>query len=149
VECTPSEFAHESQGLWAIRDWLPDRDPFYAFSNFTFLDTQHRPNEVDLLVIAPSGVHLIELKGWSGRLTGGQGEWTIRDRPGGGRDLDVPSPFILADKKAKRLRSVPRKRQPSSQAPAPGAVHRRGGIPACARRAQRAGRVVSGACLRS
>jgi hypothetical protein len=39
-EVTPSSFAHERSALEYIRNLLPDRHPFQAWSNFTFLSTR-------------------------------------------------------------------------------------------------------------
>jgi hypothetical protein len=54
---------------------LPDSDPWFAWSNFTFIDTNGRPSEVDLLVVAPRGVYLIEIKSYpDGELDAGAGD---------------------------------------------------------------------------
>ncbi|BEH01458.1 BREX system serine/threonine kinase PglW [Brooklawnia propionicigenes] len=99
VEVTPSQFAHEAEGLRVIRDLLPARAPFRAWSNFEFRDDRGNWSEVDLLVLAPDGLHLLELKYYSGRLRGTDQQW-LRD---GHRAED--SPLMLANRKAKRLRS--------------------------------------------
>ena len=99
VEVTPSQFPHEADGLRVIRVILPDRAPFRAWSNFEFRDDRGTWSEVDLLVLAPDGLHLLELKYYSGRLRGTDQLW-LRD---GHRAED--SPLMLANRKAKRLRS--------------------------------------------
>src|SRR2546430_16493588 len=68
IEVTPSLFPHEHEGLEHVRAHLPDEPPYRAWSNFTFR-THRQPipcYEVDLLVLAPSGLHLVELKAWRG-----------------------------------------------------------------------------------
>ena len=99
VEVTPSQFAHEADGLRIIRDLLPKRAPFRAWTNFEFRDDRGNWSEVDLLILAPDGLHLVELKYYSGRLRGNDQTW-LRD----GRAAE-DSPLRLANRKAKRLRS--------------------------------------------
>lgn len=36
-EITPSSFVHEQAALRYVRDLLPDRTPYQAWSNFTFV----------------------------------------------------------------------------------------------------------------
>ena len=57
--------------------------------------------EVDLLVIAPGGVHLIELKDWHGSLESRNGTW-LQTQPNG-RRIPHGNPLHLANKKAKEL----------------------------------------------
>ncbi|MGQ0480074.1 MAG: BREX system serine/threonine kinase PglW [Pseudonocardia sp.] len=101
-EITPSSFAHEQAALRYVRDLLPDRSPYQAWSNFTFLSDQGHIREVDLLVAAPTGLFLIEIKNFRGRLINHGSTWTLAgDRP---RSFDSPLP--LADQKAKELKSL-------------------------------------------
>ncbi|MCW3158008.1 BREX system serine/threonine kinase PglW [Micropruina sonneratiae] len=99
VEVTPSQFAHEAEGLRIAKRLMPDRAPYRAWTNFEFRDDRGNWAEVDLLVLAPDGLHLIELKYYSGRLQGTDQTWR--------RDGRAPedSPLLLANRKAKRLRS--------------------------------------------
>ena len=98
-EVTPSQFPHEAEGLRVIRDLLPAEPPFRAWSYFEFRDDHGVWSEVDLLVLARDGLHLLELKYYSGRLRGTDQRW-LRDRH---RAEDPP--LMLANQKAKRLRS--------------------------------------------
>ncbi|MEU9430913.1 NERD domain-containing protein, partial [Streptomyces sp. NPDC048342] len=61
-EVSKSEFPHERAGLAHVRELLPDRAPFQAWSNFEFRDRQGKWHEVDLLVLGESRLHLVELK---------------------------------------------------------------------------------------
>ncbi len=99
VEVSPSPFPHEAEGLRIVRALLPNRPPFRAWSNFEFLDGQGAWHEVDLLLLTPAGLNLVELKYYSGALSGDDRSW-LRD---GHRAQD--SPLLLANRKAKRLRS--------------------------------------------
>lgn len=98
---TESSFEHEHRGLEAIRVALPDAEPWRAWSNFTFTEQFGHVREVDLLVIAPNGVHMIELKDWRGRLTVESGDWVLK-LDGRGR-RHHRSPLHLNEQKAKEL----------------------------------------------
>jgi len=99
IEVAPSGHAHERGGLAAIRARLDDDDPYRAWSNFTFTTRSGRQYEVDLLVIGRGGIYLLELKHWSGRITGDHQTWFHN-----GRAED--NPRILADSKAKHFRQL-------------------------------------------
>ncbi|MFE8936543.1 BREX system serine/threonine kinase PglW [Streptomyces sp. NPDC007872] len=101
VTVTESEFQHERRGLDAIRQKLRDNDPWHAWSNFTFTAGTGHVREVDLLVIAPGGVHLIELKDWHGSVESRNGTW-LQTQPDG-RQISHGNPLHLANKKAKEL----------------------------------------------
>lgn len=64
VEVTSSQFPHEADGLEIVRGLLPDETPYRAWSNFEFRDAHGRWHEVDLLVLARDGFHLVELAGF-------------------------------------------------------------------------------------
>ncbi|MFE5119017.1 BREX system serine/threonine kinase PglW [Streptomyces sp. NPDC056669] len=98
---TESEFQHERRGLEAIRDKLPDNDPWRAWSNFTFTAHTGHVREVDLLVVAPGGVYLVELKDWHGSVESRNGTW-LQTQPSG-RQITHGNPLHLANKKAKEL----------------------------------------------
>ncbi|MFE2912585.1 BREX system serine/threonine kinase PglW [Kitasatospora indigofera] len=98
---TDSEFQHERRGLEAIREKLTDADPWRAWSNFTFTANTGHVREVDLLVVAPGGVHLIELKDWHGSVESRNGTW-LQTQPSG-RQVVHGNPLHLANKKAKEL----------------------------------------------
>lgn len=42
TEVEPSQFAHEREALDFVRRRFPDREPWRAWSNFTFVDEQGR-----------------------------------------------------------------------------------------------------------
>ncbi|MDO5628957.1 MAG: BREX system serine/threonine kinase PglW [Mobilicoccus sp.] len=99
VEVSPSPFAHERAGLESVRRWLPTTAPFRAWTNFEFRDSRGSFNECDLLVLTPTGLHLVELKYYEGVLDGDDRRW----RRNGGRYED--SPLLLCNSKARRLKS--------------------------------------------
>ncbi|MGW7635093.1 BREX system serine/threonine kinase PglW [Streptomyces decoyicus] len=101
VTVTESEFQHERRGLEVIREKLPDNDPWRAWSNFTFTAHSGHVREVDLLVVAPGGVYLVELKDWHGSVESRNGTW-LQTQPSG-RQIAHGNPLHLANKKAKEL----------------------------------------------
>jgi serine/threonine protein kinase len=103
VEVTPSRFAHERQGLEAIRNRLPDHEPFWAWSNFEIVTDRGRALEVDLMVLAPTGLFIVELKHWRGAITGDRYRWQIRN---GRRVRTTDNPWLLANAKAREIRTV-------------------------------------------
>lgn len=68
-------------------------------------------NEVDALVLSPTGLFLIEIKSRPGVVAGDTHTWTWATD---GRQYSYDNPLILANRKAKRLASVLRK-QPAVQ----------------------------------
>ncbi|TDP30805.1 BREX system serine/threonine kinase PglW [Nocardia ignorata] len=98
---TESSFEHERRGLEAIRTQLPNVDPWFAWSNFTFTADTGHVREVDLLVIAPNGVLMVELKDWRGRLTSEGSDW-IRTNDRGDRRV-IRSPLHLVTQKSREL----------------------------------------------
>ncbi|MFD0150486.1 BREX system serine/threonine kinase PglW [Streptomyces sp. NPDC055721] len=99
-----SEFDHERRGLEAIRAQLPDTDPWRAWSNFTFTANTGHVREVDLLVVAPGGMFMIELKDWHGSVASENGTW-VQTTPGGHR-RPHGNPLHLVNKKAKELATL-------------------------------------------
>ena len=100
---TPSQFAHEREALAYVQALLPDTEPYRAWSNFTFTAQTGHPHEVDLLVAAPGGLYLIEIKSLNGRLASSGSNWILSNH-GGTRVFD--NPLHLADSKAKKLKSL-------------------------------------------
>jgi len=103
-EINVSAWPHERAGLRHIKALLPDADPYFAWANVEFLATDSSVNEVDLLILTPSGLHLVELKHWQGEINGDGVRWRVRSP--NGRTRSVDNPLILANRKAKRLASL-------------------------------------------
>ncbi len=103
-EITPSQFAWEREALEYVRTNLPDSDPYRAWSNFEFIAGDGSINEVDLLIAAPAGFFLVEIKSKPGRLSGDAGTWIWMDDSG--RKTTVDNPILLANRKAKKLISL-------------------------------------------
>jgi serine/threonine protein kinase len=103
VEITPSEYPWEREALAFVRGHLPDHDPYHAWTNFEFITSDGTINEVDLLVLTPTGFFLVEVKSRPGEVTGDAGTWAWTSD---GRTRHLDNPLILANRKAKRLKSL-------------------------------------------
>ncbi|WP_290658339.1 NERD domain-containing protein [Kocuria sp.] len=102
VEVSPSEFDHEARGLTYLHDRLPNESPYRAWTNFEFRDSQGRWHEVDAMVLTRNTLHIVELKYYSGTISGTDTRWR-RDNGAGSRSED--SPLMLAQKKARLFAS--------------------------------------------
>jgi hypothetical protein len=105
---SPSAYEWEREALEFLREHLPDHEPWRAWSNLEFVDDEGRVNEVDLLVLAPSGLILVEIKSRPGTVDGDAHSWTWTTD---GRRSTVDNSLLLANRKAKRLASVLRRQE--------------------------------------
>jgi serine/threonine protein kinase len=105
---TESSFAWEHEALEFLREHLPDHEPWRAWSNFEFVDDQGRVNEVDLLVLGPRGLIVVEIKSRPGHVEGDSHSWVWSNE---GRKYTVDNPLLLANRKAKRLASLLRRQE--------------------------------------
>ena len=103
-----SKFPWERDALDFVREQFPGRDPYRAWANFEFIADDGSVNEVDLLVFTPQGFFLIEIKSRPGRLFGDAGTWTWETD---GKFSTVDNPLMLANLKAKKLRSLLQKQK--------------------------------------
>lgn len=102
-QITPSPFPWERAALDHVKALLPERHPYQAWSNFTFTSDRGHIREVDLLVATPSGLHLVEIKSFRGRLSNRGSTWVLDDAR---RRAPFDSPLPLADQKAKELKGL-------------------------------------------
>jgi serine/threonine protein kinase len=98
-----SEYPWERAALSYVRERFPDQDPFRAWSNFEFVAEDGSINEVDLLVVSPYKIYLVEIKSRPGHLSGDTGTWTWHHE---GRAVTDDNPLLLANRKAKKLKSL-------------------------------------------
>lgn len=104
ITVAESSFPWERDALDFVRSRFPSHEPYRAWANFEFIADDGSINEVDLLVFAPQGFFLIEIKSRPGRLRGDAGTWTWETE---GRPLaTMDNPLLLANAKAKKLRSL-------------------------------------------
>jgi serine/threonine protein kinase len=109
LEITPSQFPWEREALAFVRDRLPDRDPYRAWSNFEFIAEDGTVNEVDLLVLTPAGFFIVEIKSRPGKLTGDNNTWSWVGE--NGRVYSQDNPLILNSRKARKFVSLLRKQK--------------------------------------
>ena len=100
VQCTPSEYAWERAALTYLKEIVPDHEPYRAWANAEFLGGDGSVNEIDLLLITSAGITVLEVKSWSGVLTGDAGTWQQTHRE------PVDNPVIGATRKARKLKSL-------------------------------------------
>lgn len=103
VKVTESQFPWEREALGYLRERLPDTEPFRAWSNFEFIADDGSINEIDLLVVSLYKIYLVEIKSRPGRVRGDSGTWTWSHE---GRDFVDDNPLLLANRKAKKLKSL-------------------------------------------
>jgi hypothetical protein len=97
------QFPWEWAALEYVRECFPGQDPFRAWSNFEFIAEDGSINEVDLLVVSLYKLYLVEIKSRPGRVSGDAGTWIWADE---GRTFTDDNPLLLANRKAKKLKSL-------------------------------------------
>jgi serine/threonine protein kinase len=96
-----SDFPWEEDALKHIRDQMPSA-PFYrAWHTFTFTAQSGHVREVDLLIAAPAGLFLVEIKSHPGRATNHGATWLFH----GDRVRTIENPLHLTNLKAKELKT--------------------------------------------
>src|SRR5437763_4595184 len=77
TQVTPSQSPWEREALAFVKEQLPDYEPYRAWANFEFV-LDGNIAEVDLLLVAPKGFFLVEIKSWPGVLEGDAGTWHLK-----------------------------------------------------------------------
>jgi serine/threonine protein kinase len=103
VTVTESPHPWERDALDFVRDRWPDHEPYRAWANFEFIALDGSINEVDLLLLTPMGLFLVEIKSRPGRVHGDPGTWTWDAE---GRLVTAANPLLAANFKAKKLRQL-------------------------------------------
>ena len=103
ITVAESGFPWERDALDFVRSQFPTYEPYRAWSNFEFIAGDGSINEVDLLLLTPKGFYLVEIKSRPGRVEGDAGTWSWRKN---GRGFTDDNPLILANRKAKKLKSL-------------------------------------------
>ena len=98
-----SRFPWERDALDFLRAGLPDHEPFRVWALMEFIADDGSISEVDALVHAPGGLFLVEIKSHPGHLGGDAYTWEWKHD---GRIRSFENPRILANRKAKRLKSL-------------------------------------------
>jgi serine/threonine protein kinase len=100
TQCTPSEYAWERAALAYLKALFPNEEPYRAWANAEFIGSDGSVNEVDLLLITPARIIVLEVKSWSGVLVGDAGTWQQTHR------APVDNPVVGATRKARKLKSL-------------------------------------------
>src|SRR5437016_1720239 len=108
ITLAESRFPWEREALDFVRERFPDHEPYRAWANFEFIADDGSINEVDLLVLSPRGLFLVEIKSHPGQIKGDAGTWTWIHE---GRSVSMDNPLLLANRKAKRLASLLRRQK--------------------------------------
>jgi hypothetical protein len=103
VTVTESRYTWERDALDFVRDRWPDHEPYRAWANFEFIALDGSINEVDLLLLTPKGLFLVEVKSRPGCVSGDPGTWTWDTE---GRLVTAANPLLAANLKAKKLRQL-------------------------------------------
>ena len=97
-----SGFRWEQDALDYLRAKMADYgEPYRAWQTFTFTANNGRVRECDLLIAAPSGLFLVEIKSHPGRAANDGPRWLFR---GPDRTRTIENPLALTDLKAKELK---------------------------------------------
>ncbi|MCE6999840.1 hypothetical protein LZG04_34255 [Saccharothrix sp. S26] len=72
---TQSAFTHERAALRQVRELLPDRHSYEAWSDCTSTSPHGHIREVDLPVATPSGLHRVEVESLRCRVENRHGTW--------------------------------------------------------------------------
>jgi hypothetical protein len=103
IAVTEPQFPWEREALAYLHEHLPDQEPFRAWSNFEFIAEDGSINEVDLLVVSLYKLYPVEINSQPGRVSGDAGTWTWTQE---GRHFTEDNPLLLANRKAKNLKSL-------------------------------------------
>jgi serine/threonine protein kinase len=98
-----SAFSWEQSALDHIKGHMPpDAEPYRAWQTFTFTAASGHVREVDLFIVTPGGLFLVEIKSHPGTATNNSSTWLFRD---GATIRTIENPLHFTDQKAKELKS--------------------------------------------
>ena len=97
-----SSFSWEQDALNFVKERMPLTEPYRGWQTFTFTAPSGHVREVDLLLAAPGGLFLVEIKSHPGIATNHGSTWLFRD---GNVTRTIENPLHFTDQKAKELRT--------------------------------------------
>jgi serine/threonine protein kinase len=97
-----SDFPWEEDALKHIHSQFPQVEPYRAWHTFTFAARSGHIREVDLLVVTPGGLFVVEIKSHPGRAANRGPTWLFR---GSDKLRTIENPLHLTDRKCKELKS--------------------------------------------
>ena len=74
-----SAYSWEQSALDHIKAQMPDAEPYRAWQTFTFTTDRGHVREVDLFIVTPGGLFLVEIKSHPGTATNNGSTWMFRD----------------------------------------------------------------------
>jgi serine/threonine protein kinase len=103
ISISPSRFPWEREALDFVRQRLPPTASIHVWSNFEFIAENGSIYELDLLCLSPWGVFVVEIKSRPGAISGAGNTWVWHEA---GRSVSDENPLLLANRKAKTLKSL-------------------------------------------
>jgi serine/threonine protein kinase len=97
-----SDFPWEEDALRHVHDQMPTAEPYRAWHTFTFTARTGHVRELDLLIAAPGGLFLVEIKSHPGHAANRGSTWLFR---GGDKLRTIENPLHLTDRKCKELKA--------------------------------------------
>src|SRR5687767_7925287 len=104
-----TQCAHEKEAIDLALGVLPNSDPYHVWGLFDLHADEGRLYEVDLLVLAHSGLYLVEIKSRPGVYRGDHQDWRV-DLLGRERPALMDNPYRLTNHKSKVLSSLLRRK---------------------------------------
>jgi serine/threonine protein kinase len=104
-----TQYAHEKEAIDFALSVLPNVDPYHVWGLFDLHGDGGRLYEIDLLVLAHSGLYLVEIKSRPGVYRGDHQDWQV-ESPGRERPALMDNPYRLTNHKAKVLSSLLRRK---------------------------------------
>ncbi len=104
-----TQYAHEKEAIDFALGVLPNVDPYRVWGLFELPGDGGRLYEIDLLVLAHSGLYLVEIKSRPGVYKGDHQDWQV-ESPGRERPALMDNPYRLTNHKAKVLSSLLRRK---------------------------------------
>lgn len=108
VMCGSSAYPYEQEAIEFIQKTLPAGEPYRMWGLVDLVDPGGRRYDLDALVLGRHALYLIEIKSYSGRITGDANDWEVEHA---NRKRSIyPNPSRLANQKARVLASLLRER---------------------------------------
>jgi serine/threonine protein kinase len=104
TEVNHSRYPWEREAQAFVREGLPDSDPYAGWANVEFIGDDGTINEIDLLIVSPFGVFLVEIKSHPGTISGDQQRWNWV--PPDSKRKQMENPLLSLKRKRDRLENL-------------------------------------------
>lgn len=108
VMCGSSAYSYEQKAIEFIQKNLPGGEPYRMWGLVDLVDPGGRRYDLDALVLGRHALYLIEIKNYSGRITGDANDWEVEHS--NHKKSFYANPSRLANQKARVLASLLRDR---------------------------------------